>query len=187
MAGFSDTPDSYDRVDWDLLQNGPVNLYWRPEILNDDSQWLAQHGYTVHTFDASRWNTEVEMHLDIQPALGFPEYYGHNLNALNDCLSDVAIAEDVGLALAFTHFDAFAERNPAVAHALLNIIANNSRRVLLLGKRLIALLQSDSSQFRTGPLGATYGNWNRHEWQPSTRRRKADELFREPEPPAGSN
>ena len=99
MAGFSDTPDSYDRVDWDLLQNGPVNLYWRPEILNDDSRWLAQHGYTVHTFDASRWNTEVEMHLDIQPALGFPEYYGNNLNALNDCLSDVAIAEDVGLAV----------------------------------------------------------------------------------------
>ncbi len=187
MAGFSDTSDTYDRVDWDLLQRGPVNLYWRSEFLIDDSRWLEQHGYAVHTFDTSRWPTEIEMHLDISSALGFPEYYGRNLNALNDSLSDLAISDDGGLALVLTHFDTFADRNPTIADALLGIITDNSRRALLFGKRLVALLQSDSPSFRTGPLGATFGNWNRREWQPSTRKLKADEQIGESKPPSGSN
>ncbi|MFD9005044.1 barstar family protein [Streptomyces sp. NPDC059582] len=29
------------------------------------------------------------MHRDVATAIDFPDYYGHNLDALNDCLRDV--------------------------------------------------------------------------------------------------
>ncbi len=31
MAAFTDAPATFERLDWRLLQNGPVTLYWRPE------------------------------------------------------------------------------------------------------------------------------------------------------------
>ncbi|WP_197204010.1 barstar family protein [Crateriforma conspicua] len=182
MAGFSDSPETYDRVDWTLLQNGPINLYFRSDLLNQDSHWLEEHGYAIHTFDASCWHDEIEMHVSIQSALSFPDYYGRNLDALNDCLSDFAISNDGGMAFVIFHFDTFADRHPTVANALLDIITDNSRRALLFGQRMIALLQTDTPDFRTGPLGATTGNWNRHEWLTSTRARKADEQTDEREP-----
>ena len=33
--------------------------------------------------------TECELHEEIAQKLSFPEYYGKNLDALNDCLSEI--------------------------------------------------------------------------------------------------
>ena len=47
-------------------------------------------------------------------ALSFPDYYGRNLNAFDDCMRDVVTQDfgwapdTTGLALAFTGYDAFA-------------------------------------------------------------------------------
>ncbi len=34
--------------------------------------------------DASGWTTEQDLHRDIAAALDFPDYYGRNLDALNE-------------------------------------------------------------------------------------------------------
>ncbi|MFI8943197.1 barstar family protein [Streptomyces syringium] len=59
------------------------------------------------------------MHRAIAAALHFPDYYGHNLDALNDCLGDVACfgpyddePERTGLALSFANYDRFAVACP---------------------------------------------------------------------------
>ena len=121
-------------------------------------------------FDVAEWNDLATMHDEFKSKLNFPDYYGKNLNALNDCLSDVEIPDDAGFALAFAHFDSFVAAQPTVAAALLDILANNSRRAMLLGKRLIALVQIDSPDFRTGLLGTMTGNWNGREWLDSNRK-----------------
>jgi RNAse (barnase) inhibitor barstar len=157
MAAFSDDPETFDRVDWRLLQNGPVTLYWRPEYLREDVEWLETHGYIIHRFDVMDWDDLEKMHGEFQSKLAFPNYYGKNLDALNDCLSDVEIPDDAGAALTFAHFDSLVAVHPTVAAALLDILADNSRRAMLFGKRLIALVQTDSPDFRTGPIGATTG------------------------------
>ena len=38
---------------------------------------------------AAAWNTPEKAHADLAQALNFPEYYGHNLDALHDCLTDL--------------------------------------------------------------------------------------------------
>ena len=39
--------------------------------------------------DFTMVSLRYEMHLEVKKALGFPEYYGMNLDALHDCLTDI--------------------------------------------------------------------------------------------------
>ena len=38
---------------------------------------------------AADWDTPEKAHADLAKALSFPSYYGHNLDALHDCLTDL--------------------------------------------------------------------------------------------------
>lgn len=169
MAPFIKHPSTYSRIDWDLLHNGPINLYWRLPYVEADTSWLLAHGYQVDSFDASSWDTEEEMHLDLKTKLEFPDYYGGNLNALNDCLRDLEISDDGGRAIAILHFDHFASRMPEVAWNVLDILADQSRNALLFGRRLLAIVQSDDVRFSLRPVGATSVHWNPKEWLNSDR------------------
>jgi len=89
MAAFDRDADLENQRDWRLLANGFVHLYWRPSLLAEIRQWLVEKGYRVVSLDASGWETEADFHREIAEALEFPTYYGRNLDALNNCLSDV--------------------------------------------------------------------------------------------------
>lgn len=169
MAVFSDDPESYDRVDWDLLQNGPINLYWRAPYLAEHVQWLKGDEYEINEFDCSSWVDEAAMHGDIAAGLGFPDYYGRNLDALNDCLSDLDVPTTGGRVLVLQRYDLLTRACPAVAQHVLDIIAHQSRRFLLFGRRFFALVQSDDPTIAFQPVGATPVNWNRREWLKSNR------------------
>lgn len=39
--------------------------------------------------DASRMDSRKKAHTYLAETLGFPEYYGHNLDALHDCLTEL--------------------------------------------------------------------------------------------------
>ena len=47
--------------------------------------------------DFSRCGTEAEVHRYLKTSFGFPDYYGENLDALYDCLTE--IAEDTEIIL----------------------------------------------------------------------------------------
>ncbi len=96
--------------------------------------------------------------------LQFPDYYGKNLNALNDCLSDLEIPDRGGVVLVFFAFDSFAEKFPDFAWGLLDIIAGRSRVFSLKGKRLMALAQSVDPKLEMNPIGACPVLWNPDEW-----------------------
>ena len=53
------------------------------------------------TIDCVGIETAQCLHKKLKEALGFPEFYGHNLDALHDCLTE--ISEDTKLTL--EHFD----------------------------------------------------------------------------------
>lgn len=89
------------------------------------------------------------MHRDIAVALDFPAYYGRNLDALNDCLSDVVARAygwqptAAGLALAFLGFDRFAAALPGLAPALMDILVSQARGAAESGATMALLLQRD--------------------------------------------
>ena len=161
MAAFSES--ELDRVDWSLLQNGSVNLYWRSDVLDADLMWLENHAYDIDKFDCSTWGNEGDLHKALKKQLNFPDYYGGSLNALNDVLSDIRIPEESGRALVFRRFDSFNAQFPKLAWQFLDILDLNSQRAALFGRRLIALLQSDDPRITFEPVGARPVLWNRKE------------------------
>jgi hypothetical protein len=51
-----------------------------------------------------------------------------------------------GLVLVLTHYEVFVVREPAIAHAVLDIVATQARNASLAGHRVICLVQSDDPQ-----------------------------------------
>ncbi len=43
----------------------------------------------MYILDGAMMNSKKEAHSHLQEQLGFPEYYGQNLDALYDCLTDM--------------------------------------------------------------------------------------------------
>jgi RNAse (barnase) inhibitor barstar len=148
-------PDDSQRLDWRLLQCSPVTRYASRRILADDIAWLQEHGYIVHSFDCCGWTDWPEFHTQASEILHFPDYYGRNLNAFNDCLGDIPVPDAAGTALVFLAFDRFHRNTAGRAHAILDIIASNSRRFSLTGKRLLALVQCDDPSLVLGDVGAS--------------------------------
>jgi RNAse (barnase) inhibitor barstar len=164
MAPFRNEPEEWQRLDWRILQNGAVSLYYRREILEADAAWFKSERYVIYELDCAPWQTLDLLHDSISSVLAFPNYYGRNLDALHDCLSDLEIPDVSGAVLMFLHFDQLVRRFPKVAQALLDIIETNSRRFLLTGHRLIALVQSDDPTIQFDPVGARLVSWNGAEW-----------------------
>jgi len=161
MAFFTD--NDLERLDWRLLQNGCINLYWRSKILNEDVSWLEKHCYQINSMDCSGWDNLNVLHDAFAEELKFPDWYGKNLDALNDCLSDLEIAMEGGRVIVLRGFDGVAAKIPEAAQGVMHILAKNARRFLLFGKRLIVLVQSDDPKISFDPVGAQPVGWNPRE------------------------
>lgn len=164
MAVFGDDPQECQRLDLRLLKNGSIHLYYRPAVLAEDVEWLRQHDYRVDIFDCSRWEAEEVMHEEFARRLNFPGYYGKNLDALNDCLSDLDVPDVGGRVFVFHRYDVFNASVGKVAWHVLDIIDGNSWLHLLFGRRLFALVQSDNPRMEFPPLGSRSAGWNPREW-----------------------
>jgi hypothetical protein len=147
-----------------------VNLYFREALVDRDIAALRDAGYRIVDVDACGWADVDKMHRDLADAFDFPEHYGKNWSALNDCLRDVRSfywdrpTGTLRVVLVLRHFDAFAARCPDEAHLLLDIYARNQRDALIDGDHLICLVQSEDPSLQLAPVGATTAEWNRDEW-----------------------
>jgi RNAse (barnase) inhibitor barstar len=92
--------------------------------------------------------------------LKLPDYYGSNLDALNECLRDLEIKE-TGLVIVLGHFDLW---DQAKGQVLIEIIDRASRFHLLLGERIILLIQVDDPNTTFDPIKSVAPIWNRREW-----------------------
>ena len=170
MTAFDRAAESCRDMDFRLMVNSFVVLFLRVAILNKTIKWLQDHGYDVVSLDTSTWAAEADLHRDIAEALGFPDYYGRNLDALNDCLRTIAFYESrslpkaTGFVLALTGYDRFAKHCPSAAHAVLDIFATQARAAALIGHRMLCLVQSNDPHISFGPVGATPVVWNDAEW-----------------------
>lgn len=162
MSVFRDDPEDWQRLDLSLLKNGAVHLYHRASILEEDVEWLRGHGYRLDSFDCSGWDTEQAMHEELSSRLGFPDYYGKNLDALNDCLSEVHVPD--GRVLVFHRYDVFTANVQKVAWHVLDIIDRNAWLHLLFGRRLLALVQSENPRIEFPLIGSRPAMWNPREW-----------------------
>jgi hypothetical protein len=169
VTAFRDHPSEFERLDWRILQNGAIALYYRPAILDEDAAWLAQQGYRVHHLDGARWESAADFHAEAKRVLGFADHYSGSLGALNDSLGELEVPNDGGMAIVLRRFDVLTRRDARLAHALLDALESASRHFLLFGKRLIALVQSDDPRIRFERVGERPVCWNAREWLDSNR------------------
>ena len=162
MAYF--TENDLKRLDYRLLQNSFVTLYFHSQYLAEDIAVLKSLGYLAIEFDSSSWNSIEDFYDAFADALKFPNWFGRNLDALNDCLIDVEIPFDGGLVIACSKFDSFQARFPDFTWKVLDILSIKARRHLLFGKRLICLLQSSHPNISFDVVGAQPVIWNSREW-----------------------
>jgi hypothetical protein len=172
---FRNDPEEWGRTDWSLLQNGFVHLYWHSDVLATAVESLSADGYRCASLDAIGWESEQDALVAIGRAFDFPDYYGRNANAFKDCLSDVAMyeygadAKSSGTVLVLAHFDRYAARQGARANVILDIFANCARLGMLVGHRMLCLVQSDDPDIRFDPVGANPVLWNPAEFLDSKR------------------
>lgn len=128
--------------------------------------WLARHGYHLVHVDCATWRGETDLHAAMAKALDFPRYYGKNLNALRDCLDDVACyaygtREDAtGTVLVLNHYDAFARIDSWTANRVLDIIAATAHSASIIGHRLFCIVQTDDANIKFRDVGATSVRWS---------------------------
>lgn len=140
-------------LDWQLVQDGFVAGISTQQNLDSTVEWLSNRGYHVVRLDASEWSELSSMHRAFASALDFPAYYGANLNALADCLGDVAEmaygwpAEALGLVLVLDGVDSTGLELGTI-RAVLAIISRAARHGSLVGNRLLCIVRSedDSAQ-----------------------------------------
>lgn len=169
MAAFEPGSENLHDMDWDLVQDGFVTMFWNRDGLQTTVNWLSDHGYRVVVLDAADWVDPERLDDDIAAALDFPDWYGRNLNALSDCLGDVAEgayglpSDATGLALVLMNYDQFAAGDQMQAHKILDIYAYQARHAALIGHRMSCLIQSNDPELRLDPVGAQSVGWNSRE------------------------
>ena len=151
MAPFSE--NAMNGLDWQLMQNGAVTLYFQTGILEEDLAWLREHDYRIETIDCrdlAGFRHQMSRVLKFKEQFGYDEWTG-NLNALNDAFG---LDFEGGLVLCFIRYDVLKAASPDLAQGVLDILESNSRDHLLFGRRLLALVQSDDPRIHFEPLGA---------------------------------
>ena len=157
MKGGQLRPDGLDGV---LLLNGPVHQFSDPDLLRSALESLGELGYSRFTVDSSTCQSETDMYRELGRELSFPDYFGNNLNALNDVMDEVASRERAvprsarGTVLVLWGFEPFAQRMPDEAHALLDIFAVAARRGLLFNHPMLCLIEAPEER-SWEPVGGT--------------------------------
>jgi Barstar (barnase inhibitor) len=147
-ATAPDFADQWQRLDWQLLQNSSVHRYSSDNEMERTAIGLAGLGYVLHYFDAGNWRHDEEMHTTLAAELQFPNYYGRNLDALNDAFRDVAEyrygsdSSATGTVFALSKYEPFTLQNPDLARTFLDIFAVNARYGLLVGHPMLCLIGS---------------------------------------------
>lgn len=146
----------------ELMLNGSVIKFWDASIYEENIKRIEQAGFDIYSFDCANWEKD-DYHKELAKTLAFPDYYGENLDAFNDCLSDVDPKEK-GFVLTFENYDAFSKKYPEAAFHILDIIQINSWRFLIEGIVLLGFVQSNDAKITFPPLGGMVPDWNRQEW-----------------------
>ena len=109
----------------------PGLFRWRSAYDVADIRHTVEHaGWRFHHLDGVAIESKAEFLAAIGDELGFPEHYGHNFDALADCLHDVVAGDSGGAVLLWDSWSPFAradERAFSVALTVLGTRVNADR------------------------------------------------------------
>lgn len=178
VALFTNSPEDWQRLDWQILRDGGISLYRQQNFLAEDMRWFAAQNYDIHEFHCEHWDSPDALFLNFEQVLSFSQC--RNFDALEDDLTDLPIRGDGGAVLVLHRFDVYAAGSGARLlpsgcaenAVLLDVLARVCRFFLLNSRRFVTLVQTDNRDLRVGPLAAVSPSWNHREWLDKTQARE---------------
>lgn len=161
MAVFS--TDDCDRLDFEILTEGGVALYYQHEVLGEDVAWFALEKYEVVQFDDGAMDSLDAFHFEARLKLSVAGDYEPTFDGFRVAVSQLAVPDPGGVALVFTGIERLATMDPVSTLRLFDVISDLSRECSLYGRRLVALAQSDEPDLDLGPIGGKTLTWNSRE------------------------
>lgn len=144
MACFPDNVYDEQPLDFHRLQNGATTLYTTRTALENDLVWFRERQYEIGTVDLDGIGTDVRrLHQRLAAALRFPDWYGHNLDALNDLLGHLDVPIESGRVIVLDSLEHVHRVDKNLPPKLCSIFQRASYRRLLFGRRLLFFLVSD--------------------------------------------
>jgi hypothetical protein len=168
-AAFGDAAADRERLDWALFQTGGVVLYHKQQVLAEHAAWLVRERYQLRELDAYGWKDARGFHEDVKRVFQFPSHYTSNLASLVDALGELELPPGGAMAVQMRRYDRFVKVDSHLAWSVLDALESTSRRLLLTGRRMLTLVQSDDPRIKFERVGAMPVNWNPREWLDSDR------------------
>jgi hypothetical protein len=136
-------------------------------VLADAKDDLIKLGYEILEIDFKL--STPSFYEQVSHALKWEEQFGYsiwsgNLNAFEDGLRHFPCPHSDRAVLVFQNFHIEVARDQDYAHTVLDIIEHSARNVLLQGKLLLCLVQTDDNTYSAPVVGGRAANWNRREW-----------------------
>ena len=110
MVSFKSNTSEINRLDYELLQNGFINLEIDEKVLAEHLNWFKKQKYRIILLDTDKWVDESVFHENVMEAFRFPDYYGKNLNAFSECLRSAEVPDKAGMLIVLNNFDRFYSR-----------------------------------------------------------------------------
>lgn len=158
-----------NRLDFEILAEGGVALYYQHEVLGEDLAWFALERYEVIQFDEEALDSLEGFHFEARLKLGFREDYEPTPEGLREGLSELPVPDEGGTALVLLGIQRIAAEDAEGLRALLAVITELSHEFMLTGQRFVTLLQSDDPELDVGAFGPRQMAWNPRERMPWTR------------------
>ena len=146
-----------------MLKEGAITKYHKTSVLNEDISWFENNRFEIIQINCRKFNKN-NFHKHIKEALNFPDYYGENMSAFDDCISDLGDKKYRGLVIVFNHFDDFYNDNKSLALRIIDSIARESWYRLVDGNYLLGLVQSSDPWLEIESVGGSLPQWNSNEW-----------------------
>lgn len=145
------------KLDLAILARGGIRLYHRDIALGHDVYLLAKKRYQIIEFDGHYLSSKAEILFELEQKLKLPPV-GNNYDRFNDYLYDFSIGDN-GVVLVFRHLY---KLEIEVLYILLDTLAFHVRRKIVIGQKLLTLVQLPSRCFSfKEPIGAlNFELWN---------------------------
>lgn len=116
----------------------PTRARQRPATIR---QRVEAQGWRYGYLDGRTITDKGSFLQDIGQAMAFPAYFGHNWDALEECLNDLSTTGAAGYVVLYDHVSCFAENNADDWATALEIFADATKRLQADGTTLYLLLR----------------------------------------------
>jgi RNAse (barnase) inhibitor barstar len=126
----------------------PGIYHWHGAFVVDDVRHTVEHaGWHFAHIDGWHGDTKAEFLTAVGEALHFPDYYGKNFDALDDCLRDVEAPDGHGTVLLWDGWGPFARHDERAFTTALDVLGHRVAEEH--GGPFVVLLRGDGPDLDT--------------------------------------